>query len=198
MRWLAILAIIMSGVGLLADITQELAWDGRIEQLNALYIGIYASPQPTTATITNENVVASETQVTPVPVVVSEAQAAPVPVVAATGITYEQICGVDESNMTDPQLESHAQRSANQTFNGWQGWVYDVVSRSDGTYDLQIAMEERGLFWSRNIVVESIPTDLATRLNVEQPITFDGRVARVDYMFESMCNPMVVDNFVLR
>lgn len=118
--------------------------------------------------------------------------------VPPTGVTFEQICEVDENNMTDPQLKAHAAQFAGQSFTGWQGWVYDVVSRADGNYDLHIAMEERGFIWTRDIVVESIPTDLAVRLNVEQPLVFDGRVARVDYMFEVMCNPMIVDSLVLQ
>jgi hypothetical protein len=100
--------------------------------------------------------------------------------------------------MTDPQLKAHAAQYAGQTFRGWQGWVYDVTDSGSGTYDLEIAMEPRGILWSRNIVIENIPTDLATRLNVEQPITFDGRIKQVDYTFEVMCNPMYVDNFQMR
>lgn len=118
--------------------------------------------------------------------------------VQSTGVTYQQICDVDESNMTDPQLQAHAAQFPGQTFTGWQGWVYDVVDRGDGTYNLEIAMEERGIFWLRNIVVESIPNELALRLNVEQPIVFNGRVAKVDYTFEVMCNPMFVDSLVLQ
>lgn len=120
--------------------------------------------------------------------------ATPVPV---TGVTYKQICGVDEDNMTDPQLEAHAAQFAGQPFTGWRGWVYDVSSQSAGGYNLEIAMEERGFLWGRNIVVKNIPVELATRLNVEQPLVFDGRVALVEYTFESMCNPMYVDQFVL-
>ncbi len=100
--------------------------------------------------------------------------------------------------MTDPQLQAHAGQFPGQVFTGWQGWVYDVVDRGNGQYDLEIAMEGRGIFWSSDIVVKNIPTDLALRLNVEQPITFDGRVAKVDYIFEVMCNPITVDNLVVR
>lgn len=45
LMWLVILAIAMSGVGLLIDLSQELAWDGRIEQLNTLYTNIYTPSQ---------------------------------------------------------------------------------------------------------------------------------------------------------
>lgn len=132
-----------------------------------------------------------------VPTLVPPAIPTPAPA-AATGLQYARICDVDESNMTDPQLTAHAAQFAGQTFTGWQGWVYDVVDRGDGSYNLEIAMEERGLIWTRDMVIENIPTDLATRLNVEQPLIFDGRIARVEYTFEVMCNPLVVDNFVLR
>jgi hypothetical protein len=127
--------------------------------------------------------------------------ATPIPAATAieqTGITYDEICNIAEGDMTDAQLEAHAEQFTGETFTGWQGWVYDVVSRADGDYDLHIAMSERGFLWSRNIVVENIPDELAQRLNVEQPLLFDGRIARVEYMFEVMCNPMIVDSFVLR
>lgn len=192
LMWLTVLAIAMSGLGLLVDLSQELAWDGRIEQLNTLYTNIYTPPQ-------SNNASESESANEPIPATAQEvstvAQVAPVSI---QGVTYEQICGVDESNMTDPQLEAHALSFANRTFSGWQGWVYDVVSKTDGAYDLEIAMTERNPFWGRDIVIENIPTDLAMRLNVEQVLVFDGRVAQVDYTFEVMCNPMIVDNFVLR
>lgn len=125
---------------------------------------------------------------------------APTPtVVPVTGVTFEQVCEVDENDMTDPQLEAHASQFEGEAFGGWKGWVYDVVSAGGDNYDLQIAMRERGfLLWSRNVVVEDIPTELALRLNVEQPLVFDGRIEQVEYTFETMCNPMTVGDFVLR
>lgn len=120
------------------------------------------------------------------------------PVVSqSSGPTYDSICNVKERNMTDPQMKAHADQSAGASFTNWNGWVYNVADAGNGQYNLEIAMTERGLFWARNIVIENIPNDLATSLNVEQKVNFDGRVAKVDYMFNVMCNPMTVDNFVL-
>lgn len=118
---------------------------------------------------------------------------------APVGLTYEEVCEVDERNMTDPQLEAHARSHEGQTFTNWQGWVYDVVSRYDGTYNLEIAMEPRGFLWTRDIVIENIPTDLAHSLNVEQVIVFSGRTERVEVSFGVMCNPLVavMDNYTV-
>lgn len=132
---------------------------------------------------------------TPIPTNTPFPTPIPVPV---TGVKYEAICDVDESNMTDPQLEAHAAQFTGQAFGGWQGWVYDVVDVGNGQYNLEIAMQERGLFWTRNIVIENIPNELAMRLNVEQPLTFDGIVVRTEYTFEVMCNPLVVGNLTIR
>lgn len=211
--WLAIAALAVSTVGILIDVTQELAWNARMEQLGALATALSqpapiveiqatlppATPaQPAVVIADSKGAVVSTSTPLPTDTPVAVA-AAPVntPVPQTSGITYEQICGVDESNMTDPQLEAFAGQWTGRTFNGWQGWVYDVVDVGDN-YNLEIAMEERGLFWSRNIVVENIPNDLALRLNVEQPITFNGRIAKVEYSFEVMCNPMRVDSLAVR
>ena len=200
LTWLVAVTLVLTVIGLFLDITQELAWNRRMDELNALADRLAVAPiaevqavevSPTDAP---PNVIINGVAATDIPPTNPPPTIAPPP----PGVTYEQICDVDENNMTDPQLEAHAARSANQTFSGWQGWVYDVVSQSDDTYDLQIAMNERNPFWGRDIVVENIPTDLAVRLNVEQALVFDGRVAQVDYTFEIMCNPMIVDNFVLK
>lgn len=117
---------------------------------------------------------------------------------STSGPTFEQVCEVDESSMTDPQIAEYAKRFINQTVTGWRGWVYDVTSLSDGTYNLEISTTERGLLWSRQIVLENIPADLATRLNVEQAITFSGRIARNEVFLEGICNPLVLDNYTVQ
>lgn len=114
------------------------------------------------------------------------------------GLTYEAVCEVNESDMTDPQIAAFAAKYVGQRFTAWHGWVYDVESRADGTYNLLIAMSERSLVWGRDVVIENIPTDLATRLNVEQPITFSGRIARNDVFLEGVCNPLVIDDYTLQ
>lgn len=206
--WLAIVTLIISLFGLVLDITQEMAWNGRMEELTALEARLSSLPianapvaspdEPAPTEPTRSAVVISPSEsrsINNAPVDNAPINNTPAPSVSSSGVTYEQICGVNESNMTDPQLEAHARSFEGQSFNGWQGWVYDVVSRSNGSYNLEIAMQERGLFWSRDVVIENIPTEWAMRLNVEQPLVFSGRVARVDYTFEVMCNPMTVDNF---
>lgn len=130
------------------------------------------------------------------PTVQSDNPPAAIPQV--TGPSYEAVCDADTNNMTDPQIAAFAEQWIGQRFSGWQGFVYDVVSRSDGTYNLEIAMEERGLFWSRNIVIENIVSDLALRLNVEQPITFSGRILRNETFLDGLCNPLVVEDYVLQ
>ncbi len=128
-----------------------------------------------------------------------QAQASNPPAVVAqeTGPSYEAVCGADTNNMTDPQIAAFAQQWLGQRFSGWRGYVYDVVARADGTYNLEIAMQERGLFWSRDLVVENIASDVASRLNVEQPISLSGRIDRVETAFEVMCNPLYVTDYVL-
>ncbi len=141
------------------------------------------------------------------PVATLPAVATPMPAVTpfpayapaqTTGLTYQQICGADESSMTDPQIAAYANQYVGQTFTGWQTWVYDVVDKSGGRYDLLLSMDERGFLWGRDIVIENIPQDLAFRLNVEQPLTLSGRIARNEVFWEGVCNPLVVDNPVLQ
>lgn len=138
----------------------------------------------------------------PVASATTGAQAATTPmptsIPATTGPSYEAVCKPDTSNMTDPQITAYAERWIGQRFSGWQGFVYDVVSRSDGTYNLEIAMQERGFLWTRDLVIENIPVDVATRLNVEQPVTLSGRIASVDTTFEVMCNPLIVTEYALQ
>lgn len=125
---------------------------------------------------------------------VNSANAAP----SQTGPSYEAVCDADTGNMTDPQIAAFSQQWVGQRFSGWRGYVYDVVSLSDGKYNLEIAMQERGLFWTRDVVIENIASDLAARLNVEQPVTLAGRIERVETSFEVMCNPLVVTDYVLQ
>lgn len=122
----------------------------------------------------------------------------PAAIPQVTGPSYEAVCKADTNNMTDPQITAFAQQWMGQRFSGWQGFVYDVVSRSDDTYNLEIAMDERGILWTRDIVIENIVSDLALRLNVEQPITFSGRILRNEATFDVMCNPLVVEDYVLQ
>jgi hypothetical protein len=116
----------------------------------------------------------------------------------ATGVTYAQICDIDESNMSDFQLQAHAAQFSGQGFTGWQGWVYGVVSRVGSGYDLHLSIGEPDLLRNSDIMIENIPTGFALRLEVKQHIVFNGRVARVEYTSMHMCNPVVVDNSVLQ
>lgn len=129
-----------------------------------------------------------------------DAPPAVAPVVEAqeTGPSYDTVCEANTNNMTDPQIAAYTEQFIGQRVSGWRGWVYDVVSNSDGTYDLQISMEERSPFWSRDVVVENIVSDLATRLNVEQPVILSGRIARNEVFFGAICNPLVIDDYVLK
>lgn len=180
--WLAIVSIILSSIGIVLDITQELAWNLRVEQA-------LSASQP--AQVAAVPLVSEPSQPLPSP---SDAPAA---IPQVTGPTYEAVCDADTNNMTDPQIAAFAQQWIGQRFSGWHGWVYDVESRAGGTYNLEIAMEERGLFWGRDIVIENINSDLAGRLNVEQLITFSGRIARNDVFLEGVCNPLVVEDYVV-
>jgi hypothetical protein len=114
--------------------------------------------------------------------------AEPIPA-AQTGMTYEQVCGVDESGLTEIQLKAHASQFAGQTFTGWVGYVYDVQERG-GTYVLSLSPEPKGLFWSGNINIDSIPLELAVQLNVEQRVVVSGQIQEVGVMFGVMCNPI--------
>lgn len=116
---------------------------------------------------------------------------------APTRLSFAAVCDVNEADLTDPQLERHARSFEGRTFTAWHGWVYDVVHVGN-RYDLHIAMQPRGLLWHRDVVIEDIPTDLAFGLNVEQPITFDGRIAEVRQAFGALCNPLIVDYATVR
>lgn len=133
----------------------------------------------------------------PATVAAPQADNAPAAIAQVSGPTYTEVCKPNTANMTDPQITAHAGKYIGQRVSGWRGWVYDVVSKSDGTYDLEIAMQERGLFWSRDVVIENIVSDLAARLNVEQPVTLSGRIAKAEVFLDSVCNPLVVDEYVL-
>jgi hypothetical protein len=191
--WLAIVALSLSVIGMFLDITQELAWNQRVEQ--ALSVAPVAQVAPTNA----PPAASLPPDDTPAALVISPAtpEIAATPIPQTTGPSYEAVCDADTNNMTDPQITAFAKQWIGQRFSGWQGWVYDVVSNSDGTYDLQISMEERSFFWNRDVVIENIVSDLATRLNVEQIVTFSGRVARNDVFLDSLCNPLIVDDYVL-
>lgn len=118
--------------------------------------------------------------------------------VVPVGPTFEEICDVSGFDMTDPQLEAHVANFAGRSFENWRGWVNDVTHYGD-TYDLLIAMEPSGgLFWTRDIIVEDIPQDIAFSLSIEDAIAFSGHIARIDTTFDVACNPLYVDQFVLK
>lgn len=119
-----------------------------------------------------------------------------VPTAQIVGLTYDEICNVNERDMTDPQIAAHAQQYRGRSIDGWRGWVYDVTAYGD-TYDLQLAMRERGLLWSRDVVIENIDPALATSLNVEQQVVLSGRIERIDTTLEVMCNPMYVTDAII-
>jgi hypothetical protein len=171
-------------------------------------MGILPTLEPTaTPTITPTSPPTPIPTATPVLLAPAGPTPAPTPVPATSaplptdtpvpyGISFAQACEVNEDDMTDPQIDQHAASTNGLTFTGWRGWVYNVSSRFGGGYDLEIAMEPRGLFWGRDIVVENIPAELTT-LAVEQEVVFDGRIARNEVSFRIVCNPLRVDQFVL-
>jgi len=132
---------------------------------------------------------------TPPPAPTLAPVAQPIP---SAGPTIAQVCDANTNDMTDPQIATFANQYVGQSFTGWETWVFDVVSQADGTYNLQLSKVERWPFWGRNIVVENIPTDLATRLNVNQKLILSGRIARNEIFLDSICNPLVVDNFTVQ
>jgi hypothetical protein len=117
--------------------------------------------------------------------------------VQAIGLTYQQACVVDESRMTDPQIAAFANQFTGQMFTDWLVWVYDVEDRGGDRYDLSLSMEERRFLWSRDILIENIPQDLALALDVEQQLILSGRIVRNETV-EGLCSPLVVDSYVLR
>lgn len=172
--WLSIAALFVSSVSILLDITQEMAWNTRVEQAQASSAAI-ATPV-VAEVVAQDQAIGAETPVSVAP--------------ASTGVTFENVCDVDESNMTDPQIKAHAEQFVGQHIEGWPMWVYDVTDSGTGQYNLELAGAERGLFWTRDVVIENIDPALATSLNVEQQVTLSGRIDRVDTTFEVVCNPL--------
>ena len=52
-----------------------------------------------------------------------------------------------------------------------------------------------GIFWFPDILIENIGDDMASKLDVGQPVVFSGRIARVENRFDVMCNSLVIDAF---
>jgi hypothetical protein len=121
---------------------------------------------------------------------------APESVPAGTGPTYNEVCNLDESSVTEIQLQAHADSFAGQSFTNWQAYVYDVEER-DGQYIVELADDRSGLFWARDIEVRGVPAEIAVPLRVEQPVLLSGRIAQVDVSFGSLCNPVIVDTATL-
>lgn len=117
----------------------------------------------------------------------------PLPPPPAGELTYTAVCGIDEHSITAVQLSKYAEQFSGQSFQNWQGYVYDVGER-DGQYVLQLADDKRGLIWARTMEVQGIPPELAAQLNVEQPVLVSGRIAAVDVTFGTLCNPVNIDN----
>jgi hypothetical protein len=133
---------------------------------------------------------------TPVPTITPLPTHTPI---LSTGPTYKQICEtVNTRTMTDPQIKAYANQFVGQTFTGWRAWVHDVVDNGDGSYDLQLDMQEGDVWGTYELVVEDIPQDLAFRLNVKQQVILSGRIASVQIgIFEELCSPLEVDNVSL-
>jgi hypothetical protein len=155
------------------------------------------TPVPTDTPVPTSTPIPTETPVPPLtalPTIAPVPTQAPAPTVAAiqNGPTFAQICDIDTGNMTDPQITAHASQFAGQEIHNWQGYVYDVVSSGD-RYNVLIAMEPRGLFWGREIELSGVPNELAASLNVEQQVTFSGRILEVGEFLGGICNPVRVE-----
>jgi hypothetical protein len=179
--WLAVLALLISITNFAWNLVQELAWDAAVEQATA---GVAAPSQELQ-------------QVEPAPAQQAAAESGSTPVSPATvGLQYADVCGIDERNVTEVQLTQIAQQFAGREFTNWQGYVYDVQER-EGRYVVQLADEPRGLFWSGNMVLHGVPSEVAIPLNVEQRVVFSGRIREVETSLGVICNPITIDVDVL-
>lgn len=70
---------------------------------------------------------------------------------------------------------------------GWRGKVYNV--RYDGdSYKVQVDMVD-GFISARHVELWEITREVATGLNVGQPITFDGTIRHIDSFIGTLCRP---------
>lgn len=129
----------------------------------------------------------------PTPVVVETATVlAPSPDAEKT--SFEQMCHIDASNMTDLQIEAYADTLKGTHVENWKGYVFNASERS---VEIAMTAKEDAILWTRDIELRGIPVSLAGRLNVNQAVTFTGDVKEADVFLRTICNPLVIENVTL-
>lgn len=175
--WIAVAALVLASINLLVNIIQESEWNRRVEQATGS-----AAPQQVA-----QAAAPVDTSV-PTPAPTTAAQSVPV----AAGLQYADVCGIDESKMTEVQLTQAAQSFTGREFANWQGFVYDVQPQ-DGAHIVQLAEGPRGLLWGRDMVLYGVPSEVAIPLNVEQRVIFSGKIREAEVGFGVICNPITID-----
>lgn len=120
----------------------------------------------------------------------------PLPIPRTDDLSYGNICGLEERNVTEVQLRAYAEAFTGLAISDWQGYVYDVQQR-DGRYQVELADGPRGMMWSGNIELLDVPSEIAVPLNVEQSVRVSGRIRKIGTSFGTLCNPITLDEVTI-
>lgn len=116
-----------------------------------------------------------------------------VPIISTSDLapSFTEICDTNDT-LTDIQQEALAASMAQKRVVGWAGTVYDV-ERDGNLYRVLVDMRQ-GFFLSRQVEIKNVSYDIASRLNVEQQIRFDGTIESVGMFLSDICNPIYIIN----
>lgn len=97
--------------------------------------------------------------------------------------------------MTAVQVQEELDAVVGKPVTNWSGWVYDV-SKGTGDYTIEVGMKdpETTLFWARDVNIIHVSKEIAFQLSKKQPISFSGAISKIDNVFGTYCNPLVIEN----
>jgi hypothetical protein len=104
------------------------------------------------------------------------------PTYTATPVTYAEpylTITSKVSNMTEAQLEAYLATLLGKTVNSWTGWIEEVKVVGN-SYELWVDMDPPDVLFSIHDVAFPIPNDIALKLQIDQQITFSGRIVSAD------------------
>ncbi len=108
---------------------------------------------------------------------------------------YSEICG-SNSELTAIQQEDKVKKMTGKKVVDWTGAIYDVQHDGD-KYKVSINMDPGGIMRARQIEITGLPADVAA-LKVDQKVIFGGKIEKIDIMFGTVCNPMMLSEATLR
>ena len=103
--------------------------------------------------------------------------------------SFSEICG-SNSNITAIQQEEKVKKLAGKKVVDWAGKVYDVQHDGD-KYKVSVNMQD-GIIKTRDVEIVGVAGDVATKLNVDQPVLLNGTIQKIDVAFGVVCNPMTL------